>query len=67
MKDIISADLLKRDDRVVLEADELPYLIDAVEDLPNGAGVRVTYSSGDVVEYAADDKVTISVLRPFDE
>ncbi|MFC8223815.1 hypothetical protein ACFUTY_37310 [Streptomyces sp. NPDC057362] len=52
------AQSLWRNDRVVIHEDELPYLVDAVEDMPHG-GVRVTYSSGDVAEYAAGDQVAV--------
>ncbi|MFJ2589662.1 hypothetical protein [Streptomyces sp. NPDC087538] len=54
----VTAGSLTRNDRVVVSSDELPYLVDAVVDIPNG-GVRVTYSSGDTVEYAAKDEVPI--------
>jgi hypothetical protein len=54
----IPAHSLWRDDRVVIHRDEMAYLVDRVTDMPNG-GVRVTYSSGDTVEYAADDEVAI--------
>ncbi|MEV4042781.1 hypothetical protein [Streptomyces sp. NPDC049744] len=54
----LAADLLTRNDRVVRNADELPYLVDAVEDMPNGK-VHVTYSSGDIVEYAAGEEVAV--------
>jgi hypothetical protein len=49
---------LMRNDRVVISSDELPYLVDSVRDTVNGT-VRVTYSSGDVIEYAAADELTI--------
>ncbi|MGW5048434.1 hypothetical protein [Streptomyces griseoluteus] len=52
------ADSLTRNDRVVISGDELPYLVDAVADMPAG-GVRVTYSSGDTVEYAAGEQVAV--------
>ncbi|MFJ3365833.1 hypothetical protein [Streptomyces anthocyanicus] len=54
----IPADSLTRNDRVVVNDDELPYLVDKVMDTSDG-GVRVTYSSGDTVEYAAGDEVAI--------
>jgi hypothetical protein len=54
----IAADSLTRNDRVVISADELPYLVDMVTDMPNG-GVCVTYSSGDTVEYAAGEQVAV--------
>ncbi|MGW9436781.1 hypothetical protein [Streptomyces sp. NPDC055607] len=54
----IAAGSLMRNDRVVIDADELPYLVDAVADIPDG-GVRVTYSSGDAVEYAAGEQVAV--------
>ncbi|MET8703606.1 hypothetical protein ABZW10_32865 [Kitasatospora sp. NPDC004723] len=54
----VAVEELGRNDRVVIDAEELPYLVDAVDDLPGG-GVRVTYSSGDAVEYAAGVKVSI--------
>ena len=54
----VTADSLTRNDQVVISSDELPYLVDAVLDTPNGR-VRVTYSSGDTVEYAAKDEVSI--------
>jgi len=53
-----TADSLMRNDRVAVHSDEMAYLVDTVTDMPNG-GVRVTYSSGDTVEYAANEKVTI--------
>ncbi|QNS09430.1 hypothetical protein [Streptomyces xanthii] len=52
------AQSLTRNDRVVIHEDELPYLVDTVADMPHG-GVRVTYSSGDTVEYAAGDQVAV--------
>lgn len=58
--ELIAADSLTRNDQVVISADELPYLVDAVTDLPNG-GARVTYSSGDTVEYAAGEQVAVTV------
>ncbi|MER7688780.1 hypothetical protein [Streptomyces sp. NPDC097610] len=54
----VTADSLMRNDRVVVNSDELAYLVDKVMDTPDG-GVRVTYSSGDTVEYAAGDEVAI--------
>lgn len=54
----LAADSLARNDRVVISIDELPYLVDAVTDLPNG-GVRVAYSSGDTVEYAVGEQVAV--------
>ncbi|MEU0940710.1 hypothetical protein [Embleya sp. NPDC005971] len=54
----ITADSLARNDRVVIGSDELPYLVDEVMDMPHGR-VRVTYSSGDVVEYPADAEIVI--------
>ncbi|MFE9406866.1 hypothetical protein ACFYNY_34725 [Streptomyces sp. NPDC006530] len=54
----VTADSLTRNDRVVIPGDELPYLVDAVTDAPDG-GVRVTYSSGDIVEYAAGEQVAV--------
>lgn len=54
----ITAGSLMRNDRVEVNRDELPYLVDKVVDMPTG-GVRVTYSSGDIVEGAADDEVAI--------
>lgn len=53
----MNASDLVRNDRVEIHSDELPYLVDHVEDTPSG-GVLVTYSSGDVIEYAAGDMVT---------
>ncbi|MFI7396234.1 hypothetical protein [Streptomyces tendae] len=55
-----AADSLTRNDRVVISTDELPYLVDVVTDMPDGA-VRVTYSSGDTVEYAAGEQVALVV------
>ncbi|MFD9692253.1 hypothetical protein ACFWXO_41555 [Kitasatospora sp. NPDC059088] len=54
----VTAASLRRNDRIVLHGDELPYLVDDVVDIPNGR-VRVTFSSGDEVEYAAEDKVAV--------
>lgn len=54
----VPADHLGRGSRVVVNADEMPYLVDSVEDLPDGR-IRVTYSSGDRIEYGADDKVAL--------
>ncbi|ONK10398.1 hypothetical protein [Streptomyces sp. MP131-18] len=54
----ITATELARNSRVIIERGEQPYLVDAVADMPNGA-VRVTYSSGDTIEYAADTEVTV--------
>lgn len=45
----VRASSLFRDDRVILDPDEMPYLVDAVEDTPHGM-VRVTFSSFDVKE-----------------
>ncbi|MEU3218665.1 hypothetical protein [Streptomyces sp. NPDC006971] len=42
----------------MISDDELPYLVDAVADMPDG-GVRVTYSSGDTVEYAVGEQVAV--------
>ncbi|MBB6439383.1 hypothetical protein [Streptomyces candidus] len=56
--ELITADCLMRNDRVVINSDELPYLVDAVTDMPNGR-VRVTYSSGDAVEYATGEQVAV--------
>lgn len=53
----VPASALGRNDRVVLDPEELPYLVDSVKDTPGG--VAVTYSSGDVIEYAADAKLTV--------
>lgn len=53
----IPANVLARSDRVVIHSDELPYLVDSVVDMMGG--VRVTYSSGDVVEYTHADEVTV--------
>lgn len=53
----ISATALSRNDRVVLDPDEMPYLVDSVKDTPNG--VAVTYSSGDAIEYKADTTLTV--------
>lgn len=53
----IPASVLGRNDRVVLDPEELPYLVDSVKDIPSG--VAVTYSSGDVIEYAADAMLTV--------
>ncbi|MFD8335512.1 hypothetical protein ACFV42_23060 [Streptomyces solisilvae] len=55
---VIPANTLGRNDRVVINDDELPYLVDEVSDLPNGR-VRVAYSSGDVIEYAGTDELTV--------
>ncbi|MFD3889987.1 hypothetical protein [Streptomyces microflavus] len=54
----LPADSLMRNDRVVISADELPYLVDVVANMPDG-GVRVTYSSGDTVDYAAGQQVAV--------
>ncbi|MBT2404642.1 MULTISPECIES: hypothetical protein [unclassified Streptomyces] len=54
----IPANCLARNDRVIISSDEMPYLVDAVADTPAG-GVRVTYSSGDIVEYAAGEEVAV--------
>lgn len=54
----IAADSLVRNDQVVINPDEFPYLVDVVEDT-SGGGVRVTYSSGDVVEYEAGAEVSV--------
>ncbi|MEU2455715.1 hypothetical protein ABZ605_37220 [Streptomyces sp. NPDC012765] len=54
----IPANWLARDSRVIISSDEMPYLVDTVTDTPAG-GVRVVYSSGDIVEYAADEEVAI--------
>ncbi|WP_309050034.1 hypothetical protein [Streptomyces sp.] len=56
----IAADSLARNDRVVINDGELPYLVDAVVVIADG-GVRVTYSSMDTVEYAAGEQVAIVV------
>ncbi|MFF8387849.1 hypothetical protein ACF053_29990 [Streptomyces kanasensis] len=42
----------------MIDDDKLPYLVDVVADLLAG-GVRVTYSSGDTVEYAAGEQVAV--------
>lgn len=57
-KSVITAGTLLRNDRVVINHDEMPYLVDAVNEMPGGT-VRVTYSSGDVIEYALGDELTI--------
>jgi len=54
----IPASDLGRNHSVVINDDELPYLVDKVTDLPNGR-VRVVYSSGDVIEYAGDHELTV--------
>ncbi|MFB6670184.1 hypothetical protein [Streptomyces parvus] len=54
----LPADSLTRNDRVVISADELPYLVDVVTGMSDG-GVRVTYSSGDTVDYAAGEQVAV--------
>jgi hypothetical protein len=54
----VTANALFRNDSVRLIEGEMAYLVDSVRDLPNGR-VSVTFSSGDVVEYAADESVTI--------
>jgi hypothetical protein len=61
----IPAGSLVRNESVVVDRDELPYLVDKVVDMPTG-GVRVTYSSGDIVEYAADDEVAIIEVEIID-
>lgn len=53
----ISASSLQRNDRVVIWEDELPYLVDSIVDMPDT--VRVTYSSGDIVEYTCNEEVTV--------
>lgn len=54
----VTAASLMRNDRVVVNSDELPYLVDKGTDTHDG-GVSVTYPSADTVEYAADDEVAI--------
>lgn len=49
---------LVQNDRVVLYADEMSYLVDSVRDMDDGS-VRVRYSSGDVRQYVANDEVSI--------
>ena len=56
--DKVVAGALMRNDRVVIDTDEMPYLVDEVKCIPNSI-VSVTYSSGDTVEYSTDDVVTI--------
>ena len=54
----ISAGSLMRNDRVVMNEGEMPYLVDYVEDLPN-KDVRVTFSSGDVRTYGPNEDVWV--------
>lgn len=54
----IPANSLQRNDRVVIREDELPYLVDSIIDVPDNT-VRVTYSSGDIVDYASNEEVTV--------
>lgn len=56
--DKVPASSLGRNSQVVLDPDEMPYLVDSVSDLPGGK-VQVTYSSGDIVEYAADEELSV--------
>lgn len=58
MTDTITAAELVRNDRVVLDPDDLPHLVDRVMGIE--AGVRVTFSSGEEREYAADEEVTLA-------
>lgn len=57
MESIIVGDLM-RNDRVVRNDYELPYLVEEATEMDNG-NVQVTYSSGDVVEYERDEEVLI--------
>ena len=57
VKNIAAIDLM-RNDRVVINENEMPYLIDSVADLSNG-DIQVTYSSGDTVTYSPNQEVTI--------
>ncbi|MFC8583174.1 hypothetical protein ACFUGD_01150 [Streptomyces sp. NPDC057217] len=54
----VTATELYRNDSVRLFKGEMPYLVDSVSGLPGGR-VSVTFSSGDVAEYAATDEVTV--------
>lgn len=54
----VTASELGRNDRVVIHDDEMPYLVDSARDTERGT-VLVAYSSGDVIEYAATDELTV--------
>lgn len=54
------ANSLIRNDRVQVYVDEMSFLVDNVEETPN-AGVRVTYSSGLVLDYPYDANVQVRV------
>jgi hypothetical protein len=54
----IPAASLGRNYQVIIDPDDHPYLVDSVSELPDG-GVRVTYSSGDIIEYTPDAVVNI--------
>ncbi len=57
MTDIITADALFRNDRVILDPNDMPHLVDSV----TGAGntVHVVFSSGEERVFRVDDDVTI--------
>ncbi|MEU1200171.1 hypothetical protein ABZ446_28650 [Streptomyces sp. NPDC005813] len=54
----VKASALFRNDSVRRIEGEMAYLVDSVRELPNDR-VSVTFSSGDIVEYAAGESVTI--------
>ncbi|MFE6493365.1 hypothetical protein [Streptomyces sp. NPDC057748] len=57
MTDTITADALVRNDRVVLDPNELPHLVDSVRG--DGPTVYVVFSSGEERVFKVSDSVTI--------
>lgn len=56
--EVIRADDLARNSRVILDLDDRPFLVDSVEDTADGT-LRVTFSSGDVLDYRPGAPVVV--------
>lgn len=59
MNTITAAENLARNSRVILDMDEMPYLVDSVAPGMRPDTLMVTFSSGDIRTYAPREPVVI--------